>query len=38
MNIFLRGAQRLDRPGYPWHVRALDWMGGRLTCIRWSAR
>jgi hypothetical protein len=33
MNIFLHLAQRLDRPGYPLHVRALDWMGGRFTSV-----
>ena len=26
-------AKRLDRPGYPWHVRALDWLSGRLVAL-----
>jgi len=33
MNFFLRAAARLDRPGYPWYVRALDWLGGQYTRI-----
>jgi hypothetical protein len=27
----LRLAEKLDRPGYPWYVRALDWLAGRLA-------
>ncbi|MGO9837865.1 MAG: hypothetical protein ACLP1X_27060 [Polyangiaceae bacterium] len=23
-------AMRLDRAGYPWYVRVLDWMTGRV--------
>jgi hypothetical protein len=32
LNVFLRWAARLDRPGYPLHVRVLDVLGG------WYAR
>lgn len=31
MNVFLRLAARLDRPGYPWYVALLDWLGGYYT-------
>jgi hypothetical protein len=31
MNVFLRMAARLDRPGYPWYVALLDRLGGLYT-------
>jgi len=27
----LKIASKLDRPGYPWYVRVLDWCAGRLA-------